>query len=470
MSNVQKSFGDFLRSVGKAFFQLIDLKADTDKQGTIESVRKYVSLKGYNVWILMASAMIASIGLDTNAPAIIIGAMLISPLMSPILGTGLSIGINDRELLWLSIQNFFIAIFVTIFTSYIYFKITPLGLPTAELLARTKPTLLDVGVAFFGGIAGIVAGSHKDKTNALPGVAIATALMPPLCTVGFGLAKWDISIWGGALYLFFINAVIISFTTYTIVRFLEFPLKEYVNPSEQRQTNLLIGVTVILVIIPSVFILIDTLNRLEESRLINHFVKEKINDDRREVIDWEMVDLDSTSILKIYLVGESYPDEVVPSLDTLFHQTCKDFEKTTLKLIQMDVPKQEMEQMQSEITAEIMQIIEVKNQQEEEQLQQIADLQYQVSLLETDSIPMLALQRELKALFPEIQRLKAGRVMEVNFDSIPTKLMLPTVHIGWENSLAVDTTKQRLLENYENRLYHYLKVRLGYDTLQLVRY
>ena len=189
MANQLTTLKDVWRNFYNYVIQLIDLREDTDAQGTIDSVRKYVELRGYNVWILISSAVIASIGLDMNASAVIIGAMLISPLMSPILGIGLSVGINDRQLLSQALHNFVIAIVVTLLTSFIYFyAISPFSLPTEEIMSRTKPTILDVVVALFGGIAGIVAGSHKDKTNALPGVAIATALMPPLCAAGYGLS------------------------------------------------------------------------------------------------------------------------------------------------------------------------------------------------------------------------------------------------------------------------------------------
>ncbi|MCB0625235.1 MAG: DUF389 domain-containing protein, partial [Saprospiraceae bacterium] len=174
-----------------------------DREGTIVDIKNNKRMRGANAWLLMCSIMVASLGLDLNSPAVIIGAMLISPLMSPILGIGLAVGINDREMLTISLQHFGIAIGIALATSFIYFQLTPLGDVTSEIEARTAPTFLDVLVAFFGGIAGIISGSRRDKSNAIPGVAIATALMPQLCDTGFGLdnGEWEIML--NYFYLFF---------------------------------------------------------------------------------------------------------------------------------------------------------------------------------------------------------------------------------------------------------------------------
>ena len=342
--NKTQSASNFLK---ERLLELFDIRADTDKQGTIDSIRKYTQLKGYNVWILMAAAMIAAIGLDQNSPAVIIGAMLISPLMSPILGIGLSIGINDRETFILSIRSFFIAMVASILVSYLYFLITPLGVPTDEIMARTKPTLLDVGVALFGGIAGIVAGSHKDKTNALPGVAIATALMPPLCTVGFGLATADPIIAGGAFYLFFINAVIISTTTFVFVRLMKFPVLQHISPEEGRKTNWIIGLFVVLITIPSIFILLDTIHKIRRNISINQFVESRIMNEDREVIDWEEEEQEELHQLKVYVVGADITEDTVYTLQQAI-QDMPQLEETLLKLVQVNLSERDKASIKSE--------------------------------------------------------------------------------------------------------------------------
>ena len=200
-------FLKFYKYLLKVLNRVANISDGTDVFGTIEHIKKDINIRGSNIWILVCSTMLASIGLDLNSAAVIIGAMLISPLMSPILGIGLAVGINDRDTLIESLKNFGLAIAVSLLTSVFYFLITPLGEPTSEIIARTQPTLLDVFVAIFGGIAGIVAGSRKEKTSAIPGVAIATALMPPICVAGFGIATGHWNYFAGAFYLFFINAV-----------------------------------------------------------------------------------------------------------------------------------------------------------------------------------------------------------------------------------------------------------------------
>jgi len=204
----------FLKKVRVYIRRILDIRTGSGKEETLAEISSGVSLKGFNFWMLVCSALIASLGLDTNSTAVIIGAMLISPLMNPILGVGLSLGVNDKDLFFLSMKSLGFATLAGFISSVIYFKLTPFGNITSELIARTTPTLLDVLIAFFGGIAGIVSGSRKYLTNAIPGVAIATALMPPLCTSGFGFATGRWNFFLGGLYLFFINAVFISLATF----------------------------------------------------------------------------------------------------------------------------------------------------------------------------------------------------------------------------------------------------------------
>ena len=188
----------------KLFFkELLDLREETDRETTIESVKTDISIKGHNAWILIFSIFVASIGLNVSSAAVVIGAMLISPLMGPIVGLGLSVAINDVETLKKSLINLGVMVALSVITAYLYFSISPLTKETPELLARTYPTILDVLIAIFGGLALIVAKTKKGTmASVIFGVAIATALMPPLCTVGYGLAIGNINYAGGAIYLF----------------------------------------------------------------------------------------------------------------------------------------------------------------------------------------------------------------------------------------------------------------------------
>lgn len=224
-----------------------------DYQSTILAIEKGVEFKGVNVWTLIFAIFIASIGLNVNSTAVVIGAMLISPLMGPIMGLGLSIGINDFVLLKKSIRNLSVAVVISIITSSIYFYISPLNEVQSELLSRTTPTIYDVLIALFGGFAGIAASATKEKGTVIPGVAIATALMPPLCTAGFGIATGNFYYFIGAAYLFFINAVMISFSTFLFVRFFKFPLKKEVDKAHAIKVKRYIYLVVTVTVLPSIY-------------------------------------------------------------------------------------------------------------------------------------------------------------------------------------------------------------------------
>ncbi len=442
--------------------KLFDLGEDIDKRGTIESVNKYIQIKGYNVWILLASAMLASIGLDRNAPAVIIGAMLISPLMSPILGIGLSIGINDRETLWLSIQNFIVAITVSILASYLYFMITPFGSMTSELLSRTEPTLLDVGVAVFGGIAGIVATSHPDQTNAIPGVAIATALMPPLCTVGFGLSIWNWDVWGGALYLFFINATIIAFTTYMFVRVLGFPFKEYQDPKEKRKTSFYIGVLVTLVIIPSIFILNGAIKDDTRKRIVDTYIK-KLNTPNRDVSCQIQTFSDERALVRIKVVGDPIPKDSIATIKedlTTYSQLIDD----SIAVAQLDVSKNDFQLLRKEITDERMRDLDVLMQLQQERLAEVTELKNRIELIKGDSLPVDDINKELRAVFPEITSLGVARLNTFETREEAKEKQIPIFYMQWDSTL-VDSVRL----DFENRARDYLQARLECDTVAFVR-
>ena len=233
---------------------LFNLRADFDQLGTSKAIVSNIEFKSGNAWSLVFAIFIASIGLAVNSTAVVIGAMLISPLMGPIIGAGFAIGIRDFELLKKSFKNLFYAIVISLVTSTLFFVLSPDGPITSELLSRTQPTFFDVMIAFFGGAAGIVALSRTQKGNAVPGVAIATALMPPLCTAGYGIANSDISIALGALYLFIINATFILISTYLFVRLLKFPSHIDDVPEKHRAVQKVITWVAVIAMAPSLII------------------------------------------------------------------------------------------------------------------------------------------------------------------------------------------------------------------------
>lgn len=252
MAMPDKTTFDNFRKIGLSRLSLTEDKADD--QAIDEELRAGVEMRGANLWVLMFAIFIASIGLNVNSTAVIIGAMLISPLMGPILGVGYGVGIFDFVLIRQSLKNLGIAAFIALLTSTAYFMLSPLTTADTELLARTTPTIWDVLIALFGGFAGIIGATRKGKSNVVPGVAIATALMPPLCTAGFGIARGDWIFFGGAFFLFTINCVFIALSSSIITRSLHIQQKKFVDDAVARRVHFYISVVVIATVLPSVYL------------------------------------------------------------------------------------------------------------------------------------------------------------------------------------------------------------------------
>lgn len=294
--------------MSKFYDQLKDIanfSEHIDIPGTIESIKKNIDFKGPNVWILAFAVIVASVGLNVNSTPVIIGAMLISPLMGPIIGAGLSVGINDSELLKRSLRNLAIMVIISIIASTAFFAISPLSLdePT-ELLARTRPTIYDVFIAFFGGLAGIVEGSRKEKGTVIAGVAIATALMPPLCTAGYGIANLNFSFFAGAIYLFFINSLFIALATFLIVRYLKFPFVKFADPVKQRKVRRTISIFAVLMIIPSIYTAVVVIQENSFNQAAKRFVKENKAFDNSYIYDYNINHSGKTSLLELSVAGE----------------------------------------------------------------------------------------------------------------------------------------------------------------------
>ena len=245
--NIKDWIGSYMRDTA-------NLSGQLDVEKAAANIRGNIYFRGPNVWILAFSIIIASVGLNVNSTAVIIGAMLISPVMGPIIGMGLGLGVNDTRLLGDSLRNLLIMVIISLIASSLFFLLSPLNLanPT-ELEARTSPSIYDVLIALFGGFAGILEQARKEKGTVMSGVAIATALMPPLCTAGFGLAKWNLHFFFGAMYLFTINAIFIMFATYLACKYLHFHQKSFADERTARRTRTVITAVVLLVTVPSIW-------------------------------------------------------------------------------------------------------------------------------------------------------------------------------------------------------------------------
>ena len=246
---------------------------EIDTDAAAERIKASIWFKGPNAWILAFAIVLASVGLNVNSTAVIIGAMLVSPLMGPIIGTGLALGTNDTDLLKSAAKNLLVMVVISLLASTIFFALSPLSLvnPT-ELEARTSPTIYDVLIALFGGLAGILENSRKERGTVLSGVAIATALMPPLCTAGYGLAHFDMHFFFGALYLFVINSVFIALATYLMVKYLRFRTVSGISPETAKKRRNLISTVLAIVIIPSIWSAVVLIGNNNYERNVHSFV------------------------------------------------------------------------------------------------------------------------------------------------------------------------------------------------------
>lgn len=377
------------------------IRKGTDIQGTIDEIDANVTVKGANIWLLICSAILASIGLDLNSTAVIIGAMLISPLMSPILGVGLGIAILDRPLIVRAFGNLIFATIISLITSFAYFWITPLGELTTELNARTMPTILEVGVAFFGGIAGIVANSREKKTSAIPGVAIATALMPPLCTAGFGLAKFDAAVILGAFYLFVLNAFFISLATYVVAVWLKFPRKAEIENEQQIRVKRLIIAFALLVSIPSGIIFIQVLSKLRFDRGVQNFVNKQVSNSRRQSVRWEVLDEDGGQTLRVFTVGDEIGSAESEELRSKL--TEYGIGELGLKVIPMNVSVEEFRKTTSGLRSNMTERLLALEAQAENSRRELESQRKELKRLHDLTDPYIKFASLLKKETPEIE-------------------------------------------------------------------
>ena len=291
-----------LRHFGQYFNLLSDRE---DEEEVISQVSSGVVFRGTNLWILMFAILIASLGLNVNSTAVIIGAMLISPLMGPIIGMGLSVGIGDYDLLRRALKNYGLATLISVLTATVYFLISPLSDARSELLARTSPSLYDVLIAFCGGAAGVLALTTKSKGQVIPGVAIATALMPPLCTAGYGLATLQFKFFFGAFYLFFINTVFIALATFVGVKLLRFHSHSSLSPDLERRGRKLVTWVVVITMIPAIVMTVNIVSKNARERNLQRFVGHELAQSGTVILESEL----RGDTIHVVAVGRSISDD-----------------------------------------------------------------------------------------------------------------------------------------------------------------
>jgi len=440
------------------FSRLLDIREDTDRESTVEAVQKDISFKGHNAWILIFSIFVASIGLNVSSTAVVIGAMLISPLMGPIVGVGMSVAINDVDTLRRSFVNLGIMVGLSVITATIYFFISPVKNETPELIARTYPTILDVLVAIFGGLALIVAKTKKGTiASVILGVAIATALMPPLCTVGYGLAnaKWDFAL--GALYLFSINAVFIALSTFVVSKLLGFPLVKYANSKRRRRTAQIASTVAIIVMIPSVVLFVKLLRQQVFESKATEFIENSVRYSGTET-------LKSTSDYKnrtidVYMIGNTIPGATI----TTWRERLGEIEalkEAQLIVHQGNDQSQDINQLSTEVRSGILEDLYVKNQEVlQNKDRRIELLESELSKYRGDKFSFVSLSKEAKINYENIREIGYSNLITTNFQKTDT---IPTFTVIWNDQIG-----NKELVSQQAKFADWMRVRLDLDTLAI---
>lgn len=444
--------GNFWNSLKSDIKAITNISDHIDTDAAARSIRSNVAFRGPNVWILAFSIIIASVGLNVNSTAVIIGAMLISPLMGPIIGIGLGLGVNDTKLIRVGLKNLLVMVGISLMASFLYFLLTPLKLanPT-ELLSRTNPTIYDVIIALFGGAAGLLEISRKEKGTVLSGVAIATALMPPLCTAGYGLASGHISYFFGALMLFIINGVFIIIATYLMSKILGFPEYEFLDAKQARRTRSLVTLVFVLVTIPSILSAITMIRSNKFAQDAERFVSENKMLDSGYIYDYD-IDTHKGGKISLYIAGNMLDEN----------------EKSRLRLSAKDhgIDPERVEFYAHQIAPDengsadklVRDIYARTDSEIGKRDAQIRMLEMELSKYKQKEIPYTQISREIVSQYPQVKEIYISRGADVTTDSLYSKDCI----------LVVAKTQRALGDEAKLRLTEFLKARLNDTTVVVI--
>lgn len=437
--------------------RLLSLRNDkAPEEETIASIKASVEFRGANLWILIFAIFVASLGLNTNSAAVIIGAMLISPLMGPIMGMGLGVGINDFELLKRAFRSFATATIFSVLTATFYFAITPIDEAQSELLARTSPTIYDVLIALFGGLAGIVAlcSTGQRGGNVIPGVAIATAIMPPLCTTGFGIATGNWIYAAGAFYLYLINSIFISLATFIGVNIFDFKKKVFVDKQREKRVKHIIVTIAVLTMLPSTLLTYMLVRENFFTSKANNFVAQVVTSEQTQVIAKE-VDY-HTKEIRLVTIGEEIPEKELTRMKSQMEnfgledaklsivQGTKNLSASELKTTLNDPASR-----QADKNAQLL----ANEQQRADKLQKELDV-YKKTELQAQSI-----SAEMATLFPEAARVSIARTFSYAVSDSLQKDSLTLVSL---------TLKKKLNTETREKMEEWLKTRLKTPDMKLI--
>jgi uncharacterized hydrophobic protein (TIGR00271 family) len=417
----------------------IDLqKGEEDKKKVLENILSNISFRGSNLWILACAIVIASVGLNVNSTAVIIGAMLISPLMGPIVGAGFGLGMYDFELVKKSIKNLAIATVVSLIVSSIYFYISPFKEVQSELLARTSPNIYDVLIAFFGGLVGVIAVTRVEKGNPIPGVAIATALMPPLCTAGYGLATGNYLFFGGALYLYTINCVFICIATFVIVKFLKYPIVKQIDLKHQKRVKQGITALLLIMIVPSIYFAYRLFDEKKYKQRTEEFIEHEFPQNEFTLI-YKRTDFNTNpKIIELAFLAKKFNTLEIKS----FNQKLKEYDLLNTQLL--------IKQDTFDLKNDILNTIDKYKKSGDDKDELIRNLQKKISYYQANNTRV---SKEAVILFPEINPIAITQYVS-NDQTIPVLLYKSKAE------LKLDSKKKLII---------WLKQRLEKDSVEVYR-
>lgn len=463
-AEVKKDFKGLVGSISRFLSELLSIQRNTDKEATMEAIIVDISFKGHTAWILICSIFIASVGLNANSTAVVIGAMLISPLMGPILGMGMSIAINDIDTLRRSLKNFAVMVSLSVITAYLFFVFFPLRDESSELLARTAPDIRDVLIAFFGGLALVIARAKKGTmASVIFGVAIATALMPPLCTVGFGLAIGNLSYAGGAMYLFIINTIFIALATFIIIKILRFPMVRYANSRRRRFIARIASLVAVLVMIPAGYTFYNVFREsrymLQARKYLNDTIAAYQFEGQGRFMD-NLTDIkyspDGESTIEVVTMGdEQIPENIINT----WRQQKNNYsylKNTVLHVVQGGRDDSE------EKFNFVNELYESKKAELLNKDERIGFLESELASMSKQAskrIPFREISAEAKANYTNLEKIGFAYKIFTDFSKIDT---LPVFEVNWKKGVS-----RKQLEDDTQKLNAWLKLRLQDSTVRV---
>ena len=443
---------NFFRKVLIYLKSLIHIADEIDYENACASIRKNIAFRGTNVFILACAIIIASVGLNVNSIPVIIGAMLISPVMGPILGFGLGLGTEDNPLVKNSLKNFGVMVAISILASTLFFLLSPLSLANpSELLARTQPTIYDVLIALFGGFAGIIETSRKDKGTVISGVAIATALMPPLCTVGYGISIWNWAYVFGALYLFTINSIFIALATFIAVKYFRFPVVD-TDEQRRRMPKSALYLILLIVIVPSIISAISVIKENNFKIHAERVVAENKNLGKCFIYDHKATYSRKSPKLELFLAGETLTNEAKQQI----YRSAEEYGITRSQIVfHEDATSMRQEFSEKEIVKGIYEQTEKQISRLNDSIAKLGDA---LNAYKEKELPVEAVSKELFAQYANITSLSLSRGSSVAVEGEDET----------EQIVAFVTSNEPLTDDQKDRIERWLKVRLNNENVLLI--